>query len=499
LKTVTEIEFEQLAAVDLGSNSFRLQIARVVDDVLYPLDSYRETVRLAAGLTSDRMLDLASRERALVALSRFGERLRGFPRHSVRAVGTNALRAARNAREFIRDAQLVLGYPIEVIAGREEARLIYQGVTQLLPVSDISRLVIDIGGGSTEFIIGYGTKPKLMESLYMGCVSYSMRFFPDGALTERRFRDAKIAALAEIESIMAPYQQVGWKEAYGSSGTVRAISSILELNGMSDGNITQQSMRKLKRLLLRAGHMANLLLEGLKPDRLMVLPGGFVIMDAIMEALEIENLKFAEGALREGVLFDLAGRHHHADMRERTVRQMMRRYHVDQQQAKRVTQLARMLHANHLPRIPEEDEILSKRLEWAGLLHEVGIDIAHSGYHKHSAYIVEKADLPGFSRMEQAQVAKIILAHRGRLSKVREGLDTETDRLMIACLRIAALLSRNRTGSLPVRCALEDRSGTLILHIDAIWLEAHPLTVAALKQEVIEWQQAGWTFMANPV
>ncbi|MBU6459964.1 MAG: Ppx/GppA family phosphatase [Proteobacteria bacterium] len=493
------MEFEQLAAVDLGSNSFRLQIARVVDDIFYPLDSYRETVRLAAGLTVDRMLDSASRQRALVALSRFGERLRGFPRDAVRAVGTNALRAAKNAREFILEAQSVLGYPIEVIAGREEARLIYQGVTQLLSASSARRLVIDIGGGSTEFIIGNGTRPHLMESLYMGCVSYSMRFFPDGVLTEQRFLDAKIAALAELESITAIYRQTGWDEVYGSSGTARAISSILELNGITRGSLTLSALCKLRQMFIEAGHVANIALAGLKTDRLMVLPGGFVIMDAIIEAFGIEQLFFAEGALREGVLFDLAGRHHHADMREQTVRQMMRRYHVDHQQARRVAQLAVALYTGHLPPMDDESTLCRKQLEWAGLLHEVGIDIAHSGYHKHSAYIVEKADMPGFSRIEQILMAQIILAHRGRLTKVREGLSSKTDRLMAVCLRFAALICRNRTGSLPMCCSLEEESGVLVLKLDSTWLEAHPLTLATLDQELNEWKEAGWFFRVRRV
>ncbi len=299
--------YELIAAVDLGSNSFRLQVGRVLDGQVYPLDSLKESVRLASGLTAEKLLDSESQGRAIEALRRFGERLRGFQPEAVRAVATNTLRVAKNAGEFLRRAEAALGFPIEVIGGREEARLIYIGAAHSLPTAAHKRLVVDIGGGSTEFIIGKKLTPHLMESLYMGCVSYTLRFFPDGQVDKKRFREAEVAAAREIETIASDYQRCGWREAIGSSGSARAIADLLEMNALNPGGvsgITRQGLDTLRAMMIRAGSADAMDLDGLRTDRLPVLPGGIAIMSAVFSGLAIEQMNYADGALRLGVLYD---------------------------------------------------------------------------------------------------------------------------------------------------------------------------------------------------
>ncbi|NCS75641.1 MAG: exopolyphosphatase, partial [Gallionella sp.] len=379
-----------IAAVDLGSNSFRLQVARVVDDQLYMLDGLREAVRLAAGMDEDKILNRDAQQRGLSCLQKFGERLRGLPPEAVRAVGTNSLRVAKNAPEFLKLAEVALGFPIDVISGREEARLIYLGVAQGLPRTEERRMVMDIGGGSTEFIIGQGFQSTRLESLYMGCVSYSARYFADGKISKSNLREAEFAARNELQTIVADYTGEHWEVALGSSGSARVISDILEQNGYSEGGITREGLEKLRAQLLKAGDVNKLDLPGLKPDRIPVLPGGFAIMYAAFCELGIGRMRPALGALREGVLYDLHGRFTHNDMREATVQQFMRRYHVAAQQAKRVADLSISLARQFLA--GQLDESTQQHLQWAARLHEIGISVAHSGYHKHSAYILANAD-----------------------------------------------------------------------------------------------------------
>jgi exopolyphosphatase/guanosine-5'-triphosphate,3'-diphosphate pyrophosphatase len=477
-----------LAAVDLGSNSFRLQIARVEGEQLYMLDGLRESVRLAAGLTADWHLDAAAQQRALAALGRFAERLRGLPLEAVRAVGTNSLRVARNAADFIPQAEHVLGFPIEVISGREEARLIYLGVARGLPQSKDNRLVIDIGGGSTEFIIGCGLTPLNLESLYMGCVSYSNRFFPDGKITKHSLKQAELAARCELQTIVADYRG-RWQQALGSSGTAKMLAEVLELNGFSQGGITRGGMDRLRAHLLKAGDVNRLALQGLRADRLPVLAGGFAIMYAAFCELGIAQLQPAQGALREGVLYDLWGRFHDNDMREITVRQFMQRYHVDARQAQRVTQLAGALAQQFLGEDASAADVAM--LGWVARLHEIGISVAHSGYHKHTAYILANADMPGFSKKEQARLSLLALAHRGGLEKLQGSLTRGEDLALAMCLRLAALFYRNRSDTkLP---AMQGRfSGTKFhLLLAPGWLEQNPLTETALHSDVKQWRALG--------
>ncbi len=478
-----------LAAVDLGSNSFRLQVARVENDQLYMLDGMRESVRLAAGLSEDNYLNKKTQQHALVCLERFGERLRELPRKAVRAVATNTLRVAKNAPEFLQQAETALGISIDVISGHEEARLIYLGAAHGLPQSDDKRLVIDIGGGSTEFIIGQGHEPLKLESLYMGCVSYSLRFFPDGKITKSNLRQAEFAARNELQTVAAEFSQGHWDQALGSSGSVHALCAILEQNGYSQEGITLDGLERLREQLLEAGDVHRLDLNGLKPDRIPILPGGYAIMHAAFCELGIQHMQPITGALREGVLYDLLGRFHQHDMRDVTAQQFMRRYHVDARQAERVAYLAGQLARQFLHGQAGEDAI--RLLAWAAILHEIGISVAHSGYHKHTAYILKNADMPGFSRKEQSQLSLLTLAHRGSLNKMRGMLDMPQDLALVMALRLAVLFYRSRSDVALPDLQVSFSARQFYLGVAADWLAQNPLTEAVLQEEIKQWRELG--------
>lgn len=484
-----------LAAVDLGSNSFHLQIARVVNQQLYPLDSLKETVRLGAGVTPDRKIDAKTAERAYTALRLFAERLQGLPKEAVRVVGTNALRVAKNADTFIREAESILGYPIEVIAGREEARLIYVGVAQNLPPTQHDRLVVDIGGGSTEFIIGYRLKPKVLDSLYMGCVTYSDRLFPGGGMDKRNFKEAQLAARKELEQIATRFRKEGWKECIGSSGTAKALAIILQENGQTQEGISRAGLEWLRDKALKAGGFNELSLPGVKGDRVPVLPGGLAIMLTIFEELDIRHMSVADTALRDGVLYDLLGRTSHDDIRDTTVDAVARRYHVDPAQAVRVRDLA-LAFFDRVDESADQELAFQRRqkLAWAVRLHEIGIDIAQANLHKHSAYIITNADMPGFSKREQAVLAALALAQRGRLSKVATDLAKDAAfAAQVLCLRLAVLLSRSRRNVPANVFTLAKVNESFRLSVNGEWLAAHSLTEYELRQEIDELASVGLT------
>ncbi|KAI5913524.1 exopolyphosphatase [Thauera sp. 2A1] len=480
-----------IAAIDLGSNSFRLQVGRIVNDQIYPLDGLKEPVRLAAGLSPEKWLDMPAQQRGVSALQRFHERLHDFKPDGVRAVATNTLRVAKNAPEFLIRAEAALGFPIEVIAGREEARLIYVGVAHTLPNPHRQQLVVDIGGGSTEFIIGKSFEPLQLESLYMGCVGYSLRYFPDGRIDKRGLKEAELAARRELQTIGQAYRETGWEEAVGSSGSAKAIAEVLEQNGLSQRGITRDGLERLKTILLKAGNIGNVNLAGLKGDRVPVFLGGFAIMSAVFKELELEQMAFSDGALRLGVLYDLLGRYHHHDLRDATVQAFMRRYGVDVRQAEQVADTACHLLIQVAPESAAKDNDDRRFLRWAALLHEIGISVAHSSYHKHSAYILGNADMPGFSRMDQGRLARLVLAHRGKLERVAAIDPLSPDWLLIACLRLAVVVHRARDarGIPPIALAREGRGFSV--NTTAGWLQKLPLTAAALDEEQRQWISLG--------
>jgi exopolyphosphatase/guanosine-5'-triphosphate,3'-diphosphate pyrophosphatase len=482
---------DTLAAVDLGSNSFHLQIGRVVDGQIYPLDAVREVVRLGGGLTAEKRIDRATQAAALEALAKFGERLRGFPRAAVRAVGTNTLRVAKNAPQFLREARATLGFPIEVISGREEARLIYLGVAHSLPASSEKRLVVDIGGGSTELIIGTGLEPLLTESLYMGCVSYSLKYFPEGRIDKAGMKAAELAAQQELSSMKKQYRDAGWHEAMASSGTARSLESILRENGFAAEGLTRDGLDRLRTLLLKNEEADPGRIPGLRPNRAPVLPGGLAIMIAAFDALGLEAMKVSEGALRHGVLYDLLGRVQHHDMREATVAQFMRRYHIDLAQAERVKSLSLAVYDALAPQNEREDDPDRLMLEWASRLAETGLSIAHAAYHKHSAYVLSNADMPGFSRMEQARLARIVLAHRGKLGKMQDAGLEGVDWKLVLALRLASLILRSRSDArLPFLRVAADAGGFAI-DLPQAWLDENPLSADALDAEAKHWKAVG--------
>jgi exopolyphosphatase / guanosine-5'-triphosphate,3'-diphosphate pyrophosphatase len=486
------MEHTTLAAADLGSNSFHLAIGRVVDDQIYPLDSMKETVRLATGLTADKNLDEKAQERALGALRRFSERLAGMPREAVRIVGTNALRVARNSAAFLRRAEQTLGFPIEVIPGREEARLIYLGVVHSLPLAEHNRLVVDIGGGSTEFIIGHKLRTRAVESLYMGCVSYTGRFFTDGRIDKKALRQAELAAREQVQSIAARYEREGWQEAVGSSGTARSIAEILQKNGLSDGHITADGLEWLREHLIEAGDLKRLAtMAGLREDRVPVVTGGVAIMSAVFRELGLKEMTVASGALRDGVLWDLLGRVHHRDIREVTVEQFEKRYHVDPAQAERVARLAQSLLAS----LDRDGKLapLADFLKWGARLHEIGISIAQGAYHKHSAYILANADMPGFSRQEQQRLAAVVLAQRGKLAKMRAAFEEDPELAALAfCLRTAVIFHRSRRDVPDPALAASRKPRAFRIEVPREWLERQTLVALALEEDKQQWSCVGW-------
>ncbi|MGF6146982.1 Exopolyphosphatase [Kingella potus] len=489
---------QMLASVDLGSNSFRLQICQNHGGQLQAVDSIKEMVRFAAGLDEQKNLDEASQQRALSCLSKFGERLRGFAPEQVRAVATNTFRVAKNIGAFIPKAEAALGFPIEVIAGREEARLIYTGVIHTLPPNGDRMLVVDIGGGSTEFVIGSEAQPALTESLPLGCVTYTMRFFKNKS-GEKEFQTAITAARAEIQRIAQTYKRTGWDFAVGTSGSAKSIRDVLAAAaGNTAETITHAGMKNLIRRIAAAGSVRKAKLEGLKPERIEVFAGGLAVMAAVFEELGVQTMNVTDAALRDGVFYDLIGRSLNEDMREQTVALFQKRYHVSQSQAERVARTAAIL-LESLSQNTSVQELTHWRqyLRWAAKLHEIGIDIAYTAYHKHTAYILDQADMPGFSRKEQQILSALALGQRGDLRKVA---DTIAASPMMAhalfALRLAVLLHRARLPlTLPQFTQLRSPDAkTYILRISGKWLADNPLTAGTLAEESQQWAKAGIRF-----
>ncbi len=490
---------EMLAALDLGSNSFHLAVARVVGNGLHVIDRVQERVQLAAGLDEDKVLDEAAQVRGLQALERFGQRLRDTPGAAVRAVGTDTFRVAKNAAPFIERASSILGHPIEVLSGEEEARLIYRGVAQSSPHADGARqLVIDIGGGSTECIVGIGTNAEHAESLHIGAVGLTRQFFADGVITRDRFRRAQIAAQLAFERLPAPYFRADWARAYGSSGTMNALDDVLRTNHFvpprgAGGGITKEGLTRLREALIAAGHADRLQLPGLKPQRHGIIAAGVAIARAAFKALPLRALQSTSAALREGVLYDLLGRFLEGDIRETTIHHLMDRFHVDRQQGARVEAAALRLLGNQ--RFLHEPDA-GRYLAWAARLHELGLAISFHGYHKHGAYILQNTPLPGFSRDDSQLVAALVLAHRKKLSRevfsVLPQHRRETALRLALLLRLAVRLCRSRFETETPDVSLEVANRTLTMTLPAGFLAANPLTQADFAEEVERLAAAGF-------
>ncbi|CAA0081409.1 Exopolyphosphatase [Zhongshania aliphaticivorans] len=476
---------DSYAALDLGSNSFHLLIARFHEDKLRVIDRHKDMVRLAAGLDNDGRLSDDAQERALASLAKMADRLRSVPPRQIRIVGTNTLRAATNANDFMAKAEAVLGLPINIISGTEEARLVYLGVANDFAPEKQRRLVIDIGGGSTELVIGTNA-PRQLESLPMGCVSFSMRYFADGNICDKAFKKAVNAARQMLSPYVEPFR-AQWDEAVGSSGTIRSIGKILAEQQLSEaGYISADGLEKLKNQVLAIENNQNLNIPGLSDDRKEVFIGGLAVLYAIFQELDMQGLHVSAYAIREGIVHDLAGRLHHRDKREDTIKQLIIQYGIDSAQGDHVAELCtRLLPAvsAHLNTPESEAEAL---LRWAAQLHELGLAIAHGGYHKHGAYILGNADMPGFSRQEQARLSFLVANHRRKPkqpSTVTYGVTADWP--LVCVLRLSCILYRRRQPkALPESITLENPSADeLILSIPEDWLSINPLITADLEDE----------------
>jgi exopolyphosphatase/guanosine-5'-triphosphate,3'-diphosphate pyrophosphatase len=471
-------------------------VARYTHGQLVILDRLREMVRLGAGLEADGRLNKDVSARALACLERFGQRLRDMRPDSVRVVGTNVFRRAKKKEAFVERAREAIGHPIEIVSGIEEARLIYSGVSHTMSPGAGRRLVCDIGGGSTEIIIGEGLEPLELESLQIGCVRLSEEFFADGRLSQKRMQRARVAARQAIEPYQAAFRRRGFDEAVGSSGTVRAIGDTIRELDPSAVDIGADGLERIIHELSGLEHIRDLKLNAITDDRKLSFAGGVAILAEVFEQLGIETMRVADGAMREGLLYDLLGRYTDEDARERTVRSMQERYHVDLAQAERVETTA----ADFLSQVEEAwplaDPAIEQILRWAARLHEIGLDVAHSGYHRHGAYLLANADMAGFPREEQKLLAIMVGSHR------RKPAIEEADELaapwdkrapaMTLLLRLAVLLHRGRSSVALPAIKLAARADSLEIRFPPGWLEDHPLTVADLQLEIENLKTVGF-------
>ncbi len=479
---------EMVAAVDLGSNSFHMIVCSLNDGTPQTIDRLREMVRLASGLDKNNILDENTQERALACLERMGQRISHFPPGSVRIVGTNTLRTAKNAGQFLIKAEQALGHPIHIISGIEEARLIYLGVSYSLSSNANLRLVMDIGGGSTEYIIGTGETPKEKESLHMGCVSVSNMFFKDGFISKNAFNQATLFAEQKLEPFQRKFQRKNWDEAIGASGSLRSIDKVLHAKNWSNNGITWLGLQKLVAYLTQCSHISELDLPELDPERLPVFAGGVAILYATFKSLGIEQMTVSDGALREGLIQDLLGRIYNYDMRSETVLLVAERYRTDKVHAARIKKTNTLIVSKLLDTCDwASNENALQFLNWAADLHETGIDIAHSQYHKHSAYIIEHADLAGFSKQDQILLASIIRSHRRKFTltlfnDLPSPWNDYAPYLSIV-LRLSVLLHRNRHNDELPDFTLSIIKSKIVMHFPDGWLTQAPLTHADLTQE----------------
>ncbi|MBI3776443.1 MAG: exopolyphosphatase [Gammaproteobacteria bacterium] len=478
---------EVLAAVDLGSNSFHMKIARAYEGELQVLDRMREMIHLGAGLDTSGNITPEAQQRALDCLLKFGERLRAMPRRVVRAVGTNTLRNARNAKEFLVAAERALGHPIKIISGQEEARLIYLGVAHTLADNGQRRLVADIGGGSTELIIGERGAPQNLLSLEMGCVSFSRKYFEAGEITSKRWQRAHTAAVETLQHTASEFGKARWEHAVGASGTIRAVDSVVRLAGWCNDGITHSALERLVEVIVKSGHVERLKIPGLNPERASVFPGGVAILVALFEVLGLNEMRVSDGALREGLLFDMLGWPAEEDTCASSVAALAARFHVDAAQARRVENTARQLLSSVALEWELRDAQITKHLTWAAQLHEIGLDIASNQHHKHGAYIVENADLDGFSGFEHKLLGLLIRAQRGKLPltalKELPAAYSGPWLRMAVLLRLAVILQRGRSTEALPRFSLAANKRVLKLQFANGWLQTRPLLHADLAQE----------------
>lgn len=489
-----------IAAIDMGSNSFHMIVARVHHNEIRPVERFGERVQLAAGMKENQLSDDAI-ARGLACLSRFSQALDKLQPDQVRVVGTNALRAAKNAKVFIDTAEKLIGYPVEVISGREEARLVYLGVAHTLSDDQDARLVIDIGGGSTEFVIGERFEPRLLESLHMGCVTYRDRFFPNGKISSKRFERAYHAAYQEVLSIRKAYKNHGWHNAVGSSGTMRSVQQMIVNQGWSEEGITLENLAQLTQLLLKYRHVDELsALPGLSERRRSVIVPGVAIISGAFEALGINIMQVSSGALREGVVYDMMGRMAHEDVRERTVQGLMRRAEVDEQNAEQVEAMALLLF-DAVAESWQLNDADRDTLRWAARLHEVGLSISHSQFHKHGHYLLQHSDLPGFSQLDQRVLSLLVRSHRQKFPvdefKSMDAPQKQHLQRLCVLLRLAALFKYVTAVEGKPLFTVRVKDWTLDLSFEHGWLARNPLTATTLLTEKKRLQRIDFSLTVN--
>ena len=479
-----------LAAVDLGSNSFRLEIGRFEHGHIQRVEYLKETVRQGNGLDEQRNLSDEAMQCGWDCLARFAERLADFSPSQVRAVATQTLREARNREVFLQHGNDILGHPIEVVSGAEEARLIYQGVARLLPQSNEQRLVIDIGGRSTELILGQQFSPRAVASFPVGSVAWSTRYFPEGVFTKQAFNIAEVAAKAVLDEALSVYRRETWEVAYGSSGTIGAVGDILAAAGRPAGRITRADLDWLQEQLLRAQSACRVRLDGLKEDRRPVIGGGISVLRAVFDLLDIDALNVAQGALRQGALYDLLDREQpETDLRSATVQGLMQRFAVDGVQARRVAQTACTLCAQL---VTTQSEPIQRKLTWAAQLHELGCGISHSDYHRHGAYILDNTDAAGFAMPELHRLARLVLGHRGKVRKLEDDLKDTTTAVQLLCLRLAVALCHARRDPDTQDMTLARDKQRFVLTLREGWSASYPQSAHLLREEVAAWQKTPW-------
>ena len=481
------------AAVDIGSNSFHLIVARLEHGEIRPLHVLAEKVQLGKNLNNHLLTDEAI-QRGLACLERFQQLLSSVKPLKIKAVGTNALRQARNRNAFTEPAEALLGAPIDVIYGREEARLVYLGVAHTLADDEKSRLVVDIGGGSTEFILGQRFEPKKLESLQLGCVSYSDAFFVDGVITKHNFNRAYEQASLEVSHIRRNFKHNQWAEAVGSSGTLQAIELMITAAGWRSEGIDRKSLNKLRKTLLKFDVVDEINLAGLSERRRGVITAGVAITTAIFDVLGVEVMRTSSGALREGVIYDLMGRLGHEDVRERSIQAMLQRYSVDVPTSETVGNYARHLASLTASswRLADEDIAL---LTWAARLHEIGIGISQKHYNRHSAYVIENSDMPGFSQGDQIVMSRLLRGHRGKLppylfddipSKKREKFAR-----MLVLLRLAVILKHAGPTTIEPDFTARAKGEKLKVRFPDAWRRTHPLTLWEVSESKTAFEKLG--------
>ena len=492
----------RLAAVDLGSNSFRLEMVRLDHGQFERTEYLKETIRQGGGMDAERNLSAEVMQRGWDCLARFGERLAGFKKTQVRAVATQTLREARNRDEFLGRANVALGFPIDVISGREEARLIYQGVAKMLPQSDERRLVADIGGRSTELILGQGFEPRTMESYRVGSIAWSTRYFGNGVFSANAFQMAEIAAKAVLDEALNAYRRESWNVAYGSAGTIGAVGDVLAAAGWPPGSVSKAGLDWLVGKLLEAKSAEKLHLSGMKEDRRAIIGGGVSILRALFDLLQIDEMQAAAGGLRHGLLCDLMGANdNEADVRSMSIKRLATKFGVDTTHSSQVGKVAIALFGQVQPGVPGQSaadhERNTRKLAWAAQLHEIGAQISHSDYHKHGAYILDNSDAMGFALSELHRLSLLVLGHRGKLRKLDIDFDDEVFVQQLLALRLSIILCHARREPDSAGLQLARGPGQVrgfVLRCRAGWAQAYPQSTHLLREEALAWQKTPWSF-----